>query len=94
MHNPDRPQVDNLDAMPWVTDVYKRDIDVTRYNVPFLLYPSFVCYFDSWLPGAVHLLPVASDVERPRLAQALHRRRCCRDGACQGALPRCQRVLF
>src|SRR5580698_1934949 len=28
-HNPDRPQVDNLDEMPWVTDVYKRDIDVT-----------------------------------------------------------------
>ena len=27
--------------MPWVTDVYKRDIDVTRYNVPFLLYPTF-----------------------------------------------------
>jgi len=39
VHNPDRAQVDNLDAMPWVTDVYKRDIDVTRYNVPFLLYP-------------------------------------------------------
>jgi hopanoid biosynthesis associated radical SAM protein HpnJ len=39
VHNPDRPQVENLDAMPWATKVYMRDLDVTRYNVPFLLHP-------------------------------------------------------
>src|ERR1700749_2186106 len=38
-HKPDRPQVEDLDAKPWLTDIYKRDIDVTKYNVPFLLCP-------------------------------------------------------
>src|ERR1700755_1875904 len=38
-HNPDRPQLEDLDAMPWATKIYKRDMDVTRYNVPFLLHP-------------------------------------------------------
>ena len=36
VHNPDAPQIQDLDALPHVTDVYKRDLDVTRYNVPFL----------------------------------------------------------
>src|SRR5947209_20129488 len=31
VHNPDRPQVENLDEMPWVTDVYK-DRKSTRLN--------------------------------------------------------------
>src|SRR5882757_2116466 len=51
VHNPDRPQVENLDEMPWVTDVYKRDIDVTRYNVPFLLYPYVALYSTRGCPA-------------------------------------------
>ena len=51
VHNPDRPQVDNLDQMPWVTDVYKRDIDVTKYNVPFLLYPYVALYSTRGCPA-------------------------------------------
>ena len=51
VHNPDRPQVDNLDQMPWVTDVYKRDIDVTKYNVPFLLYPYVSLYSTRGCPA-------------------------------------------
>src|SRR5260370_16280752 len=39
VHNPDRPTIENLDALPHVTDVYRRDLDVRRYNVPFLLNP-------------------------------------------------------
>ncbi|HET7872502.1 MAG TPA: cobalamin B12-binding domain-containing protein, partial [Terriglobales bacterium] len=39
VHNADRPDVQDLDALPNVTDVYYRDLDVRRYNVPFLLYP-------------------------------------------------------
>ena len=39
VHNADRPQIEDLDAMPWATKIYKRDMDVTRYNVPFLLHP-------------------------------------------------------
>ena len=36
VHNPDRPLVADLDALPDVVDIYRRDLDVRRYNVPFL----------------------------------------------------------
>src|SRR5437764_1920510 len=44
VHNPDRPDVTDLDALPDATDVYKRDLDVHRYNVPFLLHPYVASY--------------------------------------------------
>ena len=50
-HNPDRPQVEDLDAMPWVTDIYKRDMDVTKYNVPFLLHPYVALYSTRGCPA-------------------------------------------
>ncbi len=53
VHNPDRPQVEKLDKpdMPWVTDIYKRDMDVTRYNVPFLLHPYVSLYSTRGCPA-------------------------------------------
>ena len=50
-HNADRPAVADLDAMPHVTDVYKRDLDVTRYNVPFLLHPFVALYSTRGCPA-------------------------------------------
>jgi hopanoid biosynthesis associated radical SAM protein HpnJ len=50
-HNPDRPQVEDLDAMPWATKIYKRDMDVTRYNVPFLLHPYISLYSTRGCPA-------------------------------------------
>jgi radical SAM superfamily enzyme YgiQ (UPF0313 family) len=41
----------DLDAMPHVTDVYKRDLDVTRYNVPFLLNPFVSLYTTRGCPA-------------------------------------------
>jgi hopanoid biosynthesis associated radical SAM protein HpnJ len=46
IHNPEAPAIENLDALPWVTKTYKRDLDITRYNVPFLLNP-FVAFYTS-----------------------------------------------
>src|SRR4051794_15103333 len=51
VHTPDRPQVDNLDALPDVTDIYKRDLDVTKYNVPFLLHPFVSLYTTRGCPA-------------------------------------------
>ena len=51
VHNPDRPEMQNLDSLPHVTDVYKRDLDVTRYNVPFLLYPFVSLYTTRGCPA-------------------------------------------
>lgn len=45
-HNPDALPIEDLDALPWVTKVYKRDLDFRRYNVPFLLNP-FIAFYSS-----------------------------------------------
>ena len=51
VHNPDAPQIQNLDALPHVTEIYKRDLDVTRYNVPFLLHPYVSLYTTRGCPA-------------------------------------------
>ena len=52
-HNPDRPQVEKLDKpdMPWATEIYARDMDVTKYNVPFLLHPYVSLYSTRGCPA-------------------------------------------
>jgi hopanoid biosynthesis associated radical SAM protein HpnJ len=50
-HTPDRPSVEDLDALPDVVDIYKRDLDVTKYNVPFLLYPYLSFYTTRGCPA-------------------------------------------
>jgi radical SAM superfamily enzyme YgiQ (UPF0313 family) len=50
-HNADRPQLQDLDALPHVTDVYHRDLDVRRYNVPFLLNPYVSLYTTRGCPA-------------------------------------------
>ncbi len=44
VHNPDRPLLEDLDSLPFVADVYKRDLDYRRYNIPFLKYPYVSIY--------------------------------------------------
>ena len=51
VHTPDRPEVQDLDSLPHVTEVYRRDLDVTRYNVPFLLYPYVSLYTTRGCPA-------------------------------------------
>ena len=46
IHNPDRPSIEDLDALPFAVDVYKRDLDMTRYTIPFLKYP-YVSFYTS-----------------------------------------------
>ncbi|PWT92731.1 MAG: hopanoid biosynthesis associated radical SAM protein HpnJ, partial [Acidobacteria bacterium] len=46
VHNPDRPLLQDLDALPFAVDIYKRDLDITKYNVPFLLHP-FLSFYTS-----------------------------------------------
>ena len=52
-HNLDRPQVEKLDKpdMPWATEIYARDMDVTKYNVPFLLNPYVSLYTTRGCPA-------------------------------------------
>jgi hopanoid biosynthesis associated radical SAM protein HpnJ len=46
VNNAEGGVIENLDELPWVSKVYKRDLDVTRYNVPFLLNP-FISFYTS-----------------------------------------------
>ena len=59
--------------LPWVTDVYKRDLDVTKYNVPFLLHPFVALYSTRGCPAQCTFCLWPQTTQRPRLAQALHR---------------------
>jgi hopanoid biosynthesis associated radical SAM protein HpnJ len=45
-NNPEQGFIENLDELPWVTKVYKRDLDFRRYNVPFLQNP-FISFYTS-----------------------------------------------
>jgi hopanoid biosynthesis associated radical SAM protein HpnJ len=51
VNNPQGGVIENLDELPWVTKVYKRDLDVTRYNVPFLLNPYLSFYTSRGCPA-------------------------------------------
>ncbi|HLY19927.1 MAG TPA: hopanoid biosynthesis associated radical SAM protein HpnJ [Bryobacteraceae bacterium] len=51
VNNPERPVIENLDELPWVTKVYHRDLDVRRYNVPFLLNPYISLYTSRGCPA-------------------------------------------
>jgi hopanoid biosynthesis associated radical SAM protein HpnJ len=50
-HNPDGPVIENLDELPWVTKIYRRDLDFRRYNVPFLLHPFISLYTSRGCPA-------------------------------------------
>ncbi len=51
VHTEHRPQIEDLDALPWATPIYKRDLDITRYNVPFLLHPYISFYTTRGCPA-------------------------------------------
>jgi len=51
VHNPEGGYIENLDELPWVSKVYKRDLDFTRYNVPFLLHPYVSFYTTRGCPA-------------------------------------------
>jgi radical SAM superfamily enzyme YgiQ (UPF0313 family) len=53
IHNPPRPalQMEELDRLPFATSVYKRDLVIENYNVPFLLHPFVALYTSRGCPA-------------------------------------------
>lgn len=43
---PPDPPVENLDQFPWVTKIYRRDLNIKNYNVPFLMHP-FIAFYST-----------------------------------------------
>jgi hopanoid biosynthesis associated radical SAM protein HpnJ len=46
VHSPERPAIADLDALPFAVDIYKRDLDIRRYDIPYLLHP-YVSFYTS-----------------------------------------------
>ncbi|MCF7709306.1 MAG: hopanoid biosynthesis associated radical SAM protein HpnJ [Verrucomicrobia bacterium] len=51
IQNPERKLIQNLDELPWVTDVYKRDLDITKYSIGYLKEPYVSFYTGRGCPA-------------------------------------------
>lgn len=51
VHTPDRAPLHDLDSLPFASEIYKRDLDITKYNVPFLLHPYIAFYTERGCPA-------------------------------------------
>jgi hopanoid biosynthesis associated radical SAM protein HpnJ len=51
IHNAERPPLHDLDGLPLASEIYKRDLDITKYNVPFLLHPYIAFYSSRGCPA-------------------------------------------
>ncbi|MBI5384487.1 MAG: hopanoid biosynthesis associated radical SAM protein HpnJ [Verrucomicrobia bacterium] len=50
-HNPEREMISNMDALPWVADVYKRDLQIEKYFIGYLLHPYVSMYTGRGCPA-------------------------------------------
>src|SRR2546426_300072 len=50
-HNPERELIPNMDVLPWVADVYKRDLAIEKYFIGYLLHPYVSMYTGRGCPA-------------------------------------------
>jgi hopanoid biosynthesis associated radical SAM protein HpnJ len=50
-HNPERELISNMDSLPWVADVYKRDLQIEKYFIGYLLHPYVSLYTGRGCPA-------------------------------------------
>ena len=50
-HNPERELIQNMDSLAWVADVYKRDLEIERYFIGYLLHPYVSLYTGRGCPA-------------------------------------------
>jgi hopanoid biosynthesis associated radical SAM protein HpnJ len=51
VHNPDRELIADMDALPWVVDVYRRDLQIEKYYIGYLLHPYLSLYTGRGCPA-------------------------------------------
>ncbi len=51
IHNPERELIANMDDLPWVTDVYKRDLQIEKYSIGYLKDPYLSFYTGRGCPA-------------------------------------------
>ncbi len=95
VHNPDRAILEDMDQLPFVTEVYKRDL---RDRGLFHRLPAASVRLALHRPRlqiALHVLPVAADGRRPPLPGALARRMSPRRSALASSLfPQVREILL
>lgn len=50
-HNAPRPVIENMDSLPWVADVYRRNLEIKRYVIGYLLHPYMSLYTGRGCPA-------------------------------------------
>lgn len=50
-HNPERELIQDMDALPWVADVYHRDLQIEKYFIGYLLHPYVSMYTGRGCPA-------------------------------------------
>lgn len=50
-HNPERELIHNMDDLPWVADVYRRDLQIEKYFIGYLLHPYVSLYTGRGCPA-------------------------------------------
>lgn len=50
-HNPERELIHDMDVLPWVADVYRRDLDIEKYFIGYLLHPYVSLYTGRGCPA-------------------------------------------
>ncbi len=65
-----RPTLEDMDSLPFVVDVYKRDLTIENYFIGYLTAPVRLALHGPRLPLEVHVLPVAADARRTSLSRA------------------------
>ncbi|MEI7733184.1 MAG: hopanoid biosynthesis associated radical SAM protein HpnJ [Verrucomicrobiota bacterium] len=51
IHNPERDLIANMDDLPWVVDVYKRDLEIEKYSIGYLKEPYLSLYTGRGCPA-------------------------------------------
>ncbi|MBA4149737.1 MAG: hopanoid biosynthesis associated radical SAM protein HpnJ [Verrucomicrobia bacterium] len=51
VHNRERELIHNMDALPWVADVYKRDLEIEKYFIGYLQHPYVSMYTGRGCPA-------------------------------------------
>lgn len=51
VHNKEREMIQNMDVLPWVADVYKRDLRIENYFIGYLLHPYISMYTGRGCPA-------------------------------------------
>ena len=51
VHTPDRPPIEDLDALPFASQIYKRDLPVNEYIIPHFLHPYVSIYSSRGCPS-------------------------------------------